>query len=288
MYALIDSQKQAHSIRRLCEVHGVSRSNYYASKTRTACRERVDAPVIADIKSIHNTRFQRSYGSPRITAELRDMGHVIGRKRVRRLMKMAGISAVCKRRFKKTTDSKHDNPIANNVLNRDFSVGKPQQRWVADITYLDTQTSGLYLAAVMDLGTRKWVGFAVDTHMQASLCERALNMAMTEEGGAPTLAHTDRGSQYTGEDYTTLLEAHGITSSMSSKANCWDNAAQESFFGTFKSEVGDTFIDLADAKRNIFDYWCFYNRKRRHSALGYMSPIEFEKRLDVEAELVHF
>jgi len=194
-------------------------------------------------------------------------------------MRQQGIKAVQRKRFTRTTDSKHELGVVPNELRRDFSVGQVNQKWTGDITYLRTLSGFVYLAAIIDLGTRKWVGYAVASHMRTSLCLEALEMALRHEGRAPRLKHTDRGSQYASEDYRRRLKDKGIVLSMSAKGDCWDNAVSESFFGTLKTELGDTFVDLSDAERELFDYWIFYNRHRRHSTLEFQSPEKYAKGL---------
>lgn len=268
--------KGEHSVRACCRALGMSRSAYYESEDRLERREADERPIVKDIEKIHQHRYMRYYGSPRMVDELVARGHQIGRHKTARIMRKYGLAATKQRRFVRTTDSKHAEPIAPNLLNRDFVTGSGTRAWCADITYLRTLQGWLYLAVVLDVRTRKWVGFAVADHMRTELVDAALQMALLQEYEAPSLMHSDRGSQYASDGHRRLLRQYNIKLSMSRKGNCWDNAVAESFIGTFKTEAGDTFVDDADAQAVVFDYQCFYNRKRRHSALGNRSPLEFE------------
>jgi transposase InsO family protein len=274
-----------HSVRQLCRTFGLSRSNHYAYCKRQQRRKEQDKPIVEAIRTIHKQRFKNHYGSPRMTAELKLQGFEINRKRVIRLMQQEGIIVAKKRRSWKTTDSNHSSPIAPNVLERDFSIGQLNKRWAGDITYLWTPKEVIYLAVIIDLGSRKVVGYAVDNHMRTSLCLEALEMALTHEATAPELAHTDRGSQYASEAYRARLQQRGITLSMSAKGDCWDNAVSESFFGTLKNELADHFLTLQDAKRELFDYWLFYNKNRLHSALGFVSPETYINNIGTQQKL---
>lgn len=271
-----------HSVRTCCRALGVSRSSYYESSHRQTARAQAEKPIVDAIKDVHRHRYKSAYGSPRMVEELRGRGHEISRHKTARLMREYQLKAKTRRRAVRTTDSKHSTPIAANVLARRFEVGEPKRAWCADITYLKTPTGWLYLAAILNVGTRKWVGYAVDTTMHSTLIDRALSMALCQETRLPTLMHTDRGSQYASAQHRAMLRRYGITLSMSRKGNCWDNAVIESFFGTFKEEAGDTFIDQEDARSVVFDYQAFYNRERRHSALANRSPIQFE--MDLQRE----
>lgn len=188
-YAFIEKYRKEHPLRLLCRAFGLSRSNHYAHGRRKEARAQAEAPVIATMKSIHQERFKKHYGSPRMTAELKQKGFAINRKKVARLMRQQGIQAVKRKRFCKTTDSKHGLAIAPNVLGRDFAIGQVNHRWTGDITYLWTPHEVLYLAVILDVGTRKWIGYAVANHMRTSLCLEALDMALQHEGTAPVLKH---------------------------------------------------------------------------------------------------
>ncbi len=280
----IDRVKDMHSIRACCRAMGLSRSSYYETEERTKRRKEHEAPIVQAIRNIRKHRFKRHYGSPRMSDELGEQGFSIGRHSTARLMRRYGLQAVKKRRFVHTTDSKHHQPIAANTLQRRFDVGGEQHRWAGDITYLRTLQGWVYMAAIIDLRTRKWVGFAIASHMQASLVTDALNMALEQEQNLPTLMHSDRGSQYASDAHRALLKQRGIAMSMSRKGNCWDNAVSESFFGTFKTEVGDSFVDDNDVRSCAFDYFNFYNRQRRHSTLGNIAPLAFEQNLQLQKQ----
>jgi putative transposase len=221
-----------------------------------------------------------AYGSPRIHQELRAQDLRVSRKRVARLMRELGISADLPRRFVVTTDSDHDQPVAENLLDRDFTATAPDQKWVTDITYIPTDEGHLYLAAIEDLFSRKIVGWAMDAHMETSMVLRALDMATASRRPQTTLIHhSDRGSQYASHDYRQRLLDRGIAISMSRRANCYDNACAESLWARLKVELvyRRRFRTRDEAKQAIFQYIeVFYNRLRRHSALGYLSPEAFE------------
>ena len=239
-----------------------------------------DLRLVVKIKEIH-ARSRRTYGSPRVTKALRAEANIrVNHKRVERLMRVHGVHAVHRRRYRVTTDSKHDRPVAANVLNRDFNVEGANRVWVADITYIRTYQGWLYLAAILDLYSRRIVGWALESHMREDLVLQALDMALHDrrpERGL--LHHSDQGRQYAAGDYQTRLTDSGISCSMSRKGNCWDNAVMESFFHTLKVEcVYQTrYHTFAEARRDIFGYIAgFYNTHRLHSALGYMSPTDYE------------
>ena len=221
------------------------------------------------------------YGTRRIRRKLLQLGKAVGRKRIARLMKMASLHCKTKRRFKVTTDSKHNNPVAPNLLQRHFNVSKPDQYWVGDITYIPTSKGWLYLATVIDLYSRRVVGWSMSNRMQANLVNDALLMAVWQRKPAKGLIwHTDRGSQYASKNHRDLLKEHHIIQSMSRKGDCWDNAVAESFFHTLKTELTHhhKFRNREEAKHVIFEYIeVFYNRIRIHSANDYASPVDFEK-----------
>ena len=219
-----------------------------------------------------------------MTAELRALGFEAGRKKVARIMRELGICVRPKRSFRKTTDSGHRLPVAENLLVRDFAPGPEGKRaWVGDITYLHSPGGFLYLATVLDVRSRRLLGYALATHMETSLVLDALRMALCHEGRAPELWHSDRGAQYASRDYKRELKNRGITLSMSAKGDCFDNAVAESFFATFKREVADTFANLRDAEREVFDFYLFYNRVRKHSSLGFLCPADYAAGLDRKA-----
>jgi len=225
-------------------------------------------------------RSRKTYGSPRVHAELRAQGYHVGRKRIERLMRSEGLKARARRRYRCTTMSEHDQPVAPNLLARQFAAAAPNQRWVSDTTELVVTCGGrLFLAAVVDLYSRFVVGWALSAVNDRHLTLRALDMALRRRcPGTGLLHHSDQGCTYASEDYRKALKAHGITCSMSRKGNCYDNAVMESWFSTLKAELGERFESPSTAKEQLFDYIeVFYNQQRRHSVLGYASPAEFER-----------
>ena len=264
----------------MCEVLGVSSSGYYDWRNRGPSeRQREDARLTERIHEIFEDS-RGTYGSPRIHAQLQDEGVGVGRNRVARLMREAGLRACQPRRSKRTTDSSHGYSVASNTLDRQFESDAPNEVWVADITYVETGEGWLYLAAVIDLYSRKVVGWSMDKRMPSSLCCDALEMAVLRQGGSPGwLHHSDRGTQYASGEYRDLLETHQMECSMSRTGECLDNAVAESFFGTLKTELVHRcrFATRQEAKDAIFEYIeVFYNRKRRHSAIDYKSPVDYE------------
>lgn len=279
-YEFIEAEKANYSVSELCSAFDVSRSGY--SKWRTAPpsrRARDDERLTAHVRAIHQ-RSRRTYGSPRVHAELRDQGERVSRKRVERLMREEGLQARRKRRFRVTTESGHGLPVARNVLARRFTVDAPDSVWVGDITYVWTAQGWLYLAVLLDLYSRRVVGWALRPTLAEELATEALQMALSRrQPPRGLLHHTDRGCQYAATEYRAELAQRGITCSMSRRGNCWDNAVAESFFATLKTELvhRHEFATHAEARRAIADYIeSFYNAERRHSALGYVSPIAFE------------
>jgi putative transposase len=231
------------------------------------------------MKALHR-EFDETYGSPRMHRELQERGLRCGRHRVARLMRKNGIVAVHKRAFRVTTDSAHPLPVAANVLERKFKATAPDQKWVGDITYIPTREGWLYLAVVMDLFSRRIIGWSMNERLEKELATDALKMALKQRGIAPELFHSDRGVQYASGAHQELLEQNGVIASMSRKANCWDNAVAESFFRSLKVErvYRRRYASRQHARIDIFDYIeRFYNRKRRHSSLGYLCPAAFEE-----------
>lgn len=266
----------------MCETFGVSTAGYYAWCQRrvSAAQQRRD-DLLAAIRQIH-AEVKGRYGSPRMAVELNDRGFPCSENLVAKLMRDNDIRARGPRRFvPATTDSGHGLPVAENVLDRDFNPAGPNQVWTTDITYIPTREGWLYLAVVEDLFSRRIVGWSMDATMTSRLAVDALGMALARRcPGAGLLAHSDRGSQYASEHYQALLEATGITCSMSGVAQCWDNAPTESFFGTLKRELvhDEQYTTRGQAKASIFEYIeAFYNRVRLHSSLGYVSPEVFER-----------
>jgi putative transposase len=280
-FAFISAEKARHSVSLLCSVLGVSRSGYYAWCARPPSQRAINDRALAeDIRNIHESSKQR-YGSPRIHEELAANDTRVGRKRVARLMKENGLSARSKRRFVKTTDSKHDFPIAPNLLQRDFTAAAPNETWVGDISYLDTREGWLYLAVLIDLYSRRVVGWAMSERIDTALATGALNMALARRKPQRGLIHhTDRGCQYASHDYRRLLRGIGAECSMSRKGDCWDNAVAESFFASLRKELTNrvVFSTRDDARSSVFEYIeAFYNRVRRHSTINYQSPNDFER-----------
>ena len=232
---------------------------------------------------------RKTYGSPRIRRKLSKKGIHCGKKRIERLMREAGIQAIQKRKFKVTTDSKHSLPVAENILNREFDAGSPNMSWVSDITYINTDEGWLYLAAVMDLCSRRIVGYSIQKYLTRDLVIEAMKMAVANRHpGRGLIAHSDRGSQYASSDYQRMLQQHGFICSMSRKGNCWDNSPMESFFKTLKVELiyQRHYKRRSDAKLEIFEYIeVFYNRLRLHSALGYESPADFERSYENQSKV---
>lgn len=281
-YGFIEAEKAHFPVSLLCKVLGVSRSGFYAWKGRPQSpRAQANAELAETIAEVHQTS-RGTYGSPRVHAELCHRGVVVGKKRVARLMRERGLLARRRRPFRpKTTDSNHRHPIAENKLERAFKQPAPNQAWVGDITYIRTDEGWLYLAVLIDLFSRRVVGWAMSERIDRHLTLSALNMAVVNRGPAAknVLHHSDRGSQYASEDYRQALARHGFEVSMSRKGNCWDNAVAESFFATLKTEMVHQrhFATRVEARTALFEYIeIFYNRRRRHSSLGYLSPAEFE------------
>lgn len=281
-FSFVRENERSWPVETMCSVFQVSRSGYYAWKKRkpslTAQRQ---ASLTEEIREIHQ-EYREVYGSPRIHEELRERGQECSVNTVAKLMRKAGIRSQTVRKFKVTTDSNHRHPVAENVLDRQFdSPTKPNEVWVSDITYVWTDEGWLYLAAVEDLFTRKIVGWSMSERMTSELVSDALQMALGRhcpESGL--LCHSDRGSQYASVDYRELLKRHGIRCSMSRRGDCYDNAPMESFFATLKKELiyRERYRTRLSARMRVFGYIeMFYNRVRRHSALGYMSPAEFEQ-----------
>lgn len=281
-YGFIGDHRREHRVSLMCRVLQVSRSGYYAWENRQESRRSVEnRRLLSQIRMIHE-RSRRLYGSPRVTAELRSQGYVCNEKRVTRLMREHGIRAKTVRKFKVTTDSKHNLPVAPNLLNRQFTVARPNAVWVSDITYIWTTEGWLYLAGVIDLYSRQVVGWAMSGRVDSRLTLQALRQAIARRcPGRGLLHHSDQGKQYAADDYHGLLTDHGMMASMSRTGDCWDNAVMESFFGTLKTEMVyfEKFSSREEARTKIFEYIeVFYNRQRRHSTLGQLSPVEFERR----------
>jgi transposase InsO family protein len=264
----------------MCKVLEVSPSGYYAWRKRpesaTVVRRR---RLTVMVKAIHE-QSRQNYGSPRVFKELQARGERCNVKTVARIMRKNEIVAKRRRKFKVTTDSNHRLPVAKNLLDRKFTVTAPNRVWVTDITYIPTWEGWLYLATVQDLFSRKIVGWSMQPRMTRQLVIDALEMAVDRRRPEPgLLCHSDRGSQYASDDYQAVLARHGMVCSMSRKGNCWDNAVMESFYSTLKTELiyHEVFHTRDEARRAVFEYIeMFYNHFRRHSTLGYLSPVDFE------------
>ena len=258
----------------------VSRAGFYAWLGRGESRHTLEDRRLTVLIHEEHEKSRGTYGSPRIHAALKKRGEVCGLHRVERLMREAGIRSKMRRKFQKTTDSKHEYPIAANLLDQDFFTSAPNQVWVSDITYITTDEGWLFLASTLDLYARKVVGWSMSASMPASLVEDALQMAIDRRSPpAGLIHHSDRGVQYAAHAFQGLLDRNGIVCSMSGKGNCYDNAVKESFFHTLKTELCDHehYRTRAEARASVFEYIeVFYNRQRLHSTLGYCSPMEFE------------
>jgi putative transposase len=264
----------------LCRILRISRSGYYAWCERPeSARAQQDRQLRVRVQASFEASRKR-YGSPRVWEDLVEDGIHVSRKRVVRLMQEQGLRARARKRFKSTTMSDHDQPVAANLLNREFTAPAPNRRWVGDTTEFVIGSSGkLYLAAILDLFSRFVVGWAISAINDRHLALRALDAALKRRcPDSGLMHHSDQGSPYASEDYQTVLEAQGITCSMSRRGNCYDNAVMESFFSSVKSELRDRFDSCGEAKMELFDYIeVFYNQRRRHSTIGQVSPAAFEK-----------
>jgi putative transposase len=273
------------SVEVCCDVLEVSRSGYYDWRGRPAgARARRREELVAKIEAVHREN-RGVYGSPRVFRVLKARGEGVCENTVARVMNEQGIRAKAKKKYvPRTTDSTHDRPVAKNLLDRQFQAELPDQKWAVDITYVPTDEGWLYLAGVIDLCSRRVVGWSMAGHMRTSLVSDALGMAIARRSpGGGLLHHSDRGVQYASEDYQHLLQSHGIECSMSGKGDCWDNAVMESFWATLKTELvnHERYETREAAQASIFEYVeVFYNRKRLHSSLGYLSPEQFEAGLN--------
>jgi transposase InsO family protein len=281
IFSFIQQHQDLWPVTVLCETLGVSTSGFYAWRDRppSAAQQRRDR-LLVEVRAIHAEVKQR-YGSPRIHAELKDRDLPCCVNTVAKLMADNDIRAKTARKFKNTTDANHALPVAENLLDRQFDPQTPNERWVSDITYIWTDEGWLYLAAVEDLYSRAVVGWSMADTMTSRLAVDALEMAVARRlPGEGLLGHSDRGSQYASDHYQSLLARHGIVCSMSRRGDCWDNAPMESFFASLKKELvhHERYQTRAQAKASIFEYIeLFYNPKRRHSSLGYLSPLDYEQ-----------
>ena len=290
-YRCIDRRRNQYPVRMMCRLLEVSRSGYYAWRVRPEShRAQRDRQLTRVIRRIH-AESDVVYGSPKIRTELNEEGYPCGRHKVARLMRKAGLKGCPKRRFKVTTQRDPSHPVADNLLEQDFTAEGPNERWASDITYISTHQGWLYLAVVMDLYSRRIVGWSMSRWISRHLVIDALNMAIGQrcpEGAL--LHHSDRGSQYTSDDFRQELDKYGIRCSMSARGNCYDNAVVESFFGLLKRErVNRTrYLTREEAQADLFDYIeRFYNRKRRHGYLGNISPAAFEELTNGQLQTVH-
>jgi putative transposase len=279
-YRFISDHREIFRVGLMCNVLDVSRSSYYAwLKRPESARKKENKNLAIRIKAIHGQR-RKTYGSPRVHKELNENGVKCSQNRVARIMKQEGIRAIVPRKYKATTDSKHSFPVAPNLLKQDFDIKEPNKVWLADITYIPTLEGWLYLAAVMDLGCRRIKGWSMSDRLTKELALKALKMAICNNRAITGIIHhSDRGSQYASTEYQKLLADNGMIPSMSRKGNCWDNAPMESFFHTLKTEwvYGFKYNTRQEAKVSLFRYIeIFYNRQRRHSALQYMNPCQYE------------
>lgn len=278
-YAWIDGHRDSFALEALCGTLDVSASGFAAWKRGGSVKRWLtDAQMLVLIRAIF-AESDGNYGSPRVYREIKARGLPGSRERVARLMNENGIRAKHKRRYKATTDSKHNLPVAPNLLDQNFEASAPDQTWTTDITYVPTGEGWLYLAVVLDLYTRMVVGWSMQERMTRELVIDALRMAWFRRCPKPGLVHhSDRGSQYCSHDYQAVLKEYGMLASMSRKGNCWDNAVTESFFGSLKNERVHhrRYATRAQAKQDLFEYIeAFYNRRRRHSALRYTSPVAY-------------
>jgi transposase InsO family protein len=282
-FGFIDEHRGQFPVKLMCEVLGVTRSGYYAWRGRPQSpRARRQAQLVQAIETVHR-ESRGTYGSPRMHKALESRGQGCSVNTVAKLMRLFGVRARTARRFVvRTTESRHNEPVAPNVLNREFYPERPNTVWAGDITYIPTGEGWLYLAVVLDLYSRRVVGWATADHLRTELVRRALGMALQQRRPETSLLHhSDRGVQYASGDYQRLLASHGLEVSMSRTGECYDNAVVESFFGTPKQELvhQEQYVNRAAARRSLFEYIeVFYNRQRLHSTLGYRSPVQFEER----------
>jgi len=279
----VDTERENHSVTMLCKVLDVSESGYYKWRkkgiTPTPSQVKQTKLLQRIIEIFEESR--ETYGCPRVYAQLRSEGFTCNRKAVERLMRENEIQPKQKRKFKATTDSKHNLPIAPNVLSREFTVEEPDEAWVSDITYVETAQGWLYLCVFIDLYSRMVVGWSMSSNMTADFVLDAFDMGVRKRGRAPILVHSDRGSQYASHLFRNALSQYDCIQSMSRKGNCWDNAVAESFFGSLKQELiyRHSYTSKIQATMSIFDYIeIFYNKRRIHSVLGFLTPEEKEQK----------
>ena len=280
-YVWIEAQGDSYPVSLMCDVLGVSRSGYYARRTGEPSQQAQRRQRIAKAAEQSHHESGGVYGYRKVHEDLKEQQVACCRETVRRVLAEKGLFSRTRRKFVVTTDSAHEQPVAENRLERNFTATAANQKWAADITYLWTAQGWLYLAVVMDLFSRRIVGWSLRASLKAALVLEALEMGLAHRQPDPGLLHhSDRGSQYASDDFRRLLESHGIVCSMSRKGNCWDNAPVESFFGKLKTEWvhGKRYATREEARLDVFKYIeLFYNRKRRHAALGYLSPVAYEE-----------
>ena len=278
-FQFVAAEKAHYGVALVCRCLAVSPAGFYAwHRRRPSDRADADRRLALEIAAAH-AESRRTYGSPRILRDLRAQGHRVSRKRVARLMRAQGLRGRRRCRQPRTTDSRHPWPVAENVLDRAFDVAALNTVWAGDITYLATREGWVYLAVLIDLCSRRVVGYAMSEDLTRGVVLEALRQALARRPARRSLMHhSDRGSQYASQDYQAMLNVEGIACSMSRRGNCWDNAVVESFFGTLKTELEEmVWRTRADAVTAVTDYIdVFYNRRRRHSSLGYLSPVDFE------------
>ncbi len=280
-YAWIKNHDREFAVSNMCDVLQASTSGYYGWLEHKPSTQRQRRGHIAQAAARFYFESERIYGYRKIYEDLRQANIDCCMETVRRIMKQIGLFSRVKRKFVHTTDSEHDMAVAQNLLDRDFTAAAVNKKWAADITYIPTEQGWLYLAAVMDLYSRRIIGWAMSEHIDSALVTSAMQMAISQrKPQTGLLHHSDRGSQYASDDFQDLLEDNGIVCSMSRKGDCWDNACMESFFGSLKTEwVRDKrYSSFTEAKKDIFKYVeIFYNRRRRHASLGYLSPAAYEE-----------
>lgn len=281
-FQFMEMHQETHRVGKMARLLNVSRSGYYAWRLKHRREQKEEGDDLVDVISSIQSDLRHSYGAKRMTAELKRRGYMVNHKRVARIMRENGLQVRRKKRFRSTTNSEHDNPVAENVLDRQFEVETPDTAYVSDITYIPTAEGWMYLCIILDLASRKIVGWSISARMTADLVIDAITAALVRQQ-LPVdgvIFHSDRGSQYCSRKVRKILKRNGFVQSMSRKGNCWDNAVAESFFKTLKSELCglSSFRTRQIARLEVFDYIeIFYNRKRLHSSIGYMTPVEYER-----------